>query len=141
MGFVFWRITAHYQREMDRALLSLGLTNLQFVTLALATWFSRSGEPVNQVQLARFGGIHPMQLSHMLKTLESKGFVSRQRSTSDTRAKEVAVTRSGLKLLREAFPLAIKVQAELFGKEGGPGGALHQHLLTLDQRLRLREEP
>jgi DNA-binding MarR family transcriptional regulator len=81
-----------------------------------------------------------MQLSHMLKTLESKGFISRQRSDVDTRAKRVMVTRSGLKTLREALPRMIEVQRRLFGTEGMPGGRLHATLLDLDGKLQQLEE-
>ncbi len=135
IGFILWRITARYQREMDRALSTCGLTNLQFVTLALAAWFARTGESVNQAQLAQFGGIHPMQLSQMLKVLENKGLISRERSLSDARAKEIAITRSGLKTLGKALPEAIDVQARLFGEEGRPGGSLHKKLLNIDHRF------
>src|ERR1700749_846965 len=91
VGFVLWRIVQRYQREMDAQLASVNLTNLQFVTLALTAWFSRAGDIVNQAPLARSAGIHPMQVSQMLKTLESKGFISRQRSATDSRAKQIAV--------------------------------------------------
>ena len=135
VGFVLWRIVARYQREMDRTLGEIDLTHLQFVTLALAAWFGRSGEPVSQAELARFGGIHPMQISHMLRTLESKNFISRQRSSLDTREKQITVTRDGLKVLRQALPRAIEVQSRLFGDEGRPSGSLLATLLELDQRL------
>jgi DNA-binding MarR family transcriptional regulator len=139
VGFVLWRIVARYQREVDHALASLGLTNLQFVTLALVAWFGRTderkAEPVSQAKLARFGGIQPMQISHMLKTLESKALISRQRSDLDTRANRVTITREGLKALREALPRMIEVQRRLFGEEGRPGGSLHTTLLALDQSL------
>ena len=134
VGFVLWRIVARYQREVDRALIPLDLTHLQFVTLALAAWFGRSGETVNQAELARFGGIQPMQISHMLKTLESKGFITRERSVADTRAKRVMVTRDGVKVLRQALPRVIGVQGRLFGEEGAPGGRLLRSLLELDRR-------
>lgn len=103
-------------------------------TLALAAWFGRSGEPVNQAQLAAFGGIHPMQMSHILKTLESKRFIARRRSCSDTRAKQVTVTRRGLSTLRNALPLVIAVQSRLFGNEGRPGGTFLATLLDLDRK-------
>ena len=135
IGFVLWRIVARYQREVDRSLADCDLTNLQFVTLALAAWFGRSGDPVNQAELARFGGIHPMQMSHMLKTLEAKKFISRQRSSADTRAKQVSVTRRGLNTLRKALPAVIAVQSRLFGEEGRPGGTLLATLLELDQAI------
>ena len=140
-GFIFWRITARYQREMDRALSSIDLTHLQFVTLALAGWLARSGESVVQSDLARFGGIHPMQLSQMLKVLEDKALVSRQRSTLDGRAKQVAITKSGLQALRQALPLAIEVQERLFGERGRPGGSLHEMLLAVDRSFEAMEEP
>jgi DNA-binding MarR family transcriptional regulator len=135
VGFVLWRIVARYQREIDHALAPLDLTNLQFVTLALSAWFARSGDEVNQAELARFGGIHPMQISHMLKTLENKGLVSRKRSSSDARAKQIEITQSGLHSLRQALPLVIEVQGRLFGEQGHPGGNLHKTLLKLDREL------
>ena len=135
VGFVLWRIVARYQREVDRSLARLDLTNLQFVTLALAAWLRSAGEPANQAELARFGGIQPMQLSHMLKTLEAKGFVSREWDRADSRSKRIGVTPSGLKVLRQALPRVIEVQSRLFGEEGRPGGRLLQTLLDLERRL------
>jgi len=135
IGFVLWRIVSRYQREMDRALAPIDLTNLQFVTLALAAWFEQAGQPASQAELARFGGIHPMQISYMLKTLESKGFIMRERSASDTRAKCVSLTRTGLGTLRLALPRAVEVQGRLFGEEGRPGGGLLAILLALDRKL------
>jgi DNA-binding MarR family transcriptional regulator len=140
IGFVLWRITARYQREMDRALEPLELTHLQFVSLALSAWFASSGGASNQAQLARFGGIHPMQLSQMLTALESKGFISRQRSTTDARAKEVWLTGSGLQILRQALPLGIEVQARLFGEAGRPKGSLHETLVQVDRLLAEKDE-
>ena len=132
VGFVLWRVMVRYQREIDRALEPIDLTNLQFVTLALAAWFGRSGDTVTQAELARAGGIHPMQLSLMLKTLESKTFIVRERNALDVRSKNVAVSRKGLAALRRAFPKVIAVQQRLFGDEGRPGGALLASLLRVD---------
>ncbi len=132
VGFVLWRVAARYQREVDRALAPLDLTNLQFVTLALIAWFGRSGEAANQAEIARFGGIHPMQVSHMMKTLESKQFVLRKRSTADIRANRVEITRKGLSVLGKAMPAVIEVQQRLFGDEGKPGGAFLNTLVRLD---------
>jgi DNA-binding MarR family transcriptional regulator len=140
VGFVLWRITARYQREMDRALEPLGLTNLQFVSLTLSAWFARTGGTGNQAELARFGGIHPMQLSQMLVALEKKGFITRQPSSTDARAKEVWLTRSGLQVLLEALPLGIQVQAKLFGEAGRPNGSLHETLTEVDRLLAEADE-
>ena len=132
IGFVLWRLVHRYQRELDRALAHLDVTHLQFTILTLAAWLGRSGEPVSQADLARFGDVHPMQVSHMLKTLEDKGMVDRPRSESDVRAKQISVTSGGLATLRRALPIAIDVQRRVFGVEGRPGGSLLNALIRLD---------
>jgi DNA-binding MarR family transcriptional regulator len=133
VGFVLWRVVHRYQREIDRALAALGLTHLQFTTLALTAWLGRSGAAVTQAELARFGDIQPMQVSLMLKALADKGLVVRPRSQADSRAKHVAVTAAGLVALRRALPIAIGVQERLFGAAGRPGGSLLTALLGLEQ--------
>ncbi len=132
VGFVLWRVVHRYQREADRALVPLDLTNLQFMTLALAAWLGRSGEVVTQADIARAGDIQPMQVSHMLKTLENKRLITRARRASDVRAKRIEVTATGLTALRRALPVMIEVQRRLFGKEGGAGGSLLTALRRLD---------
>src|ERR1700750_596456 len=77
VGFVLWRVVHRYQREVDRALAPLDLTHLQFTTLTLAAWLARDGAAATQAELARLGDIHPMQVSHMLATLQAKGMVAR----------------------------------------------------------------
>jgi DNA-binding MarR family transcriptional regulator len=134
VGFVLWRVVHRYVREIDRALAAADLTHLQFTVLAMTAWMARSGEPVTQVTLARFGDIHPMQVSQVLKTLEAKGLVARRRSVADTRAKCIEVTETGVGALRQAMPLAISVQERLFGKAGAPGGSLMVALAQTDAR-------
>ena len=82
VGFVLWRVVNRYIREVDRALAAsgVGLTHLQFETLIQAAWLGRSGDGPTQAELSRFGGIQPMQVSHMLKTLEAKGRAARPTS-------------------------------------------------------------
>ncbi len=132
VGFVLWRVVHRYMREVDRAFVNLDLTHLQFMTLAIVAWLGRSGEPVTQSEIARLGDIHPMQVSHMLKALESKRMIARTRSSSDVRAKRVKITSVGLTVLRRAMPIAIDVQQRLFGDEGKVGGQLLSTLLRFD---------
>jgi len=124
VGFVLWRVLHRYVREADRVLADLDLTHLQFQTLALAAWLGQTGEPVTQVELARAGDIGTMQVSHMMKALESKGWVRRARSASDVRAKNVELSPEGIAVLHRAIPLMAEVQRDLFGKDGAPGGRL-----------------
>ena len=132
VGFVLWRVVHRYQREADRALAALDLTNLQFMTLALAAWLGRTGDAVTQADLSRAGDIQPMQVSHMLKTLEHKALITRVRSTADVRAKQIEITKAGVAALRRALPAMIEVQGRLFGADGRVGGSLLSALLRLD---------
>lgn len=79
-------------------------------------------------------GIHAMQVSQTLKILEEKKLVARRRSSSDTRAKELKLTRTGLKILRQALPAMLHVQSRLFGDAGRPGGRLLATLLLLERK-------
>lgn len=133
MGFVMWRVLHRYVREVDHALAELDLTHLQFTTLMMAAWLSRTGEPVTQTELARSGDIHPMQVSHMLKALEGKGMVARPRGTADVRTKHVEVTTAGITVLRQALPLVIEVAHRVFGAAGHPGGGLLDSLLRVEE--------
>ena len=132
VGFVLWRLVHRYVRELDRELAGLDLTHLQFTILALAAWLARSSEVVTQPQLARFGDIHPMQVSKVLKVLEDKSLVRRPGSEADTRVRLVAITTTGVTALGRALPIAVEVQARLFGPGGRPGGILLTALLELN---------
>lgn len=132
VGFVLWRVVHRYQREVDRILLPLDLTHLQFTILTLAAWLGREGRDVTQAELARQGDIHPMQVSQMLKTLELKDMVTRKRSDADPRAKCIEATAAGLGVLRKALPMVVDMQRAMFGTEGLPGGNFLEALLKLD---------
>ena len=132
IGFVLWRVVHRYVREIDRALVPVSLTHLQFTALALLAWMGRSDGPVTQADVARFGDIHPMQVSLLLKALEAKGMVDRERNPSDTRAKRIVITDAGVAALRRAMPIAIAVQQRLFGAAGGPDGSLLAALLRIE---------
>ena len=130
VGFMLWRITHRYQRDVDRALKAQQLTHLQFVTLTLAAWLARDGEPVNQAQLARFGSIHPMQVSTVVKALEEKGLLFREPAPVGP-AKSIGVTLQGVAALRAALPLVAEVQRATFGV-GRTGGVLFEALAQID---------
>lgn len=134
IGFVLWRLSHRFQRETDRLLAPLDLTHLQFTTLTMTAWLSRSAALVPQAEIARFCDMHPMQVSLMLKALETKGLVSREKSQRHARAKQVAVTRTGAAALERALPLVVELQRSLFGDEGLPGGPMLGALLALDAR-------
>jgi DNA-binding MarR family transcriptional regulator len=135
VGFVLWRVMHRYQREVDQALQHLDLTHLQFTVLALVAWMARGGDSAAQAELARFGDIHPMQVSKVLKALEQKRMVKRTPTPGNALAKNISITSAGLTALRAALPLVIEVQQALFGEEGRPGGRLLAALARVDGRV------
>ena len=132
VGFVLWRIVHRYMREVDRALVALDLTHLQFMTLALVAWLGRMDAPVTQSDVAANGDIHPMQVSLMLKALENKGLVLRKRNTADVRVKHLALTTEGIALLRQSLPVVVTVQKTLFGELADVDGDFLKTLMRLD---------
>ena len=124
VGFVLWRVMHRYKRAIDRALAPTDLTHLQFTALAMAGWLAKSGEPVTQAALAKAGDIHPMQVSLVLKPLEAKGLLTRAQDPIDIRAKRIAVTPTGVRVLSEAMPLVVAVQHRMFGAAGAEGELL-----------------
>jgi len=133
IGFVLWRVVHRFQRDIDRALLPLDLTHLQFTILALLAWSNCSGEPVTQAELARSADIEPMQISQVLKALEMKGLIERRASASNARAKVSVITEAGLAALGKAMPIAMDIQRRMFGENGLPRGKLLRLLLDILQ--------
>lgn len=133
VGFVMWRVMHRYVREVDQVLKPIDLTHLQFTMLTLVAWIARTGKTANQSELARFGDIHPMQVSNVLKALEQKRMVERTPAPGNALAKQVTITSVGIAAVRSALPLVIEVQERLFGNEGRPDGSLLKLLVQIDE--------
>lgn len=128
IGFLLWRVAHRHQREVDRVLAPLDLTHLQFVLLVQTAWLGRHGDPVTQPGLAHYGNIHPMQLSNVLKALQTKDLVVRGRCPSDSRAKRVTLTAAAVDLLGVALPKVTALQAHFFGDDPAFGADLQARL-------------
>jgi len=132
VGFVLWRVMHRFQREADRVLRPQDLTHLQFTTLTLVAWMGREGHLVTQSELARFGDIHPMQVSNVIKAIEGKAMIARTPAPHNALAKNVSITATGLTALRAALPLMIELQRTMFGDQGAPGGSLLDALVRIE---------
>ncbi len=128
IGFLLWRVAHRHQREVDRVLSGLGLTHLQFVVLVQTAWHSRNGEVITQAGLARTSHIHPMQLSNILKALEEKGLVVRDRCPDNARIKRIFLSDKAVALLGEALPRVTALQTDFFGPDPAFGADLHDRL-------------
>jgi DNA-binding MarR family transcriptional regulator len=97
-GFLLWRTTLRWQRAIATALRPLGLTHVQFALLSSVRNLARDGVRPNQRQVADHAGTDVMMTSQVLRTLESRGLVTRVADATDARAKRLVVTGDGVRL-------------------------------------------
>lgn len=130
-GFLLWQVTNLWQREIKKALEQYGLTHSQFVLLASIHWLTLHKQEVTQVVLSNHTKIDPMTTSTVLRTLQQKGFIQRQEHSTDTRAKTVALTDEGKKLIKKAVVTVEKFDTEFFSVLGNKTVELNQNLISL----------
>jgi DNA-binding MarR family transcriptional regulator len=133
-GFLLWQVTSLWQREIRKALEKFDLTHSQFVLLASVYWFHEQKQSVTQVQLSAHTKIDPMTTSTVLRTLQAKGFLSRQEHASDTRAKTVEITDAGKKLIRPAVKAVESFDKHFFQVLGDKTKDFNRKLMTLLQQ-------
>lgn len=100
-GLALWRVTNGWQRQIRAVLAPHDLTHVQYVLLASLTWMDRT-EPVTQRQLAEHARIDVMMTSQVLRILESKGYITRDRHPTDGRAITLTPTAVGVALANRA---------------------------------------
>ena len=116
LGFLLWHTNMLWQREQNRALDSIGLTQTQFAILsALKTLLQKSNE-VMQTAIAERSNTDTMMVSKVLRTLEKKGLIERKQHETDTRAKCVFLTKLGVRTFQTAYEIATKSNTAFFSK-------------------------
>lgn len=115
-GFLLWQLTNRWQREIKKSLVPFDLTHSQFVLLASVHWLTIQKKDVTQILLSSHTKIDPMSTSTVLKTLQTKELVKRQEHSTDTRAKTVALTNKGTKIVKQAIKTVEKFDTDFFSK-------------------------
>ncbi|MFI6320955.1 MarR family winged helix-turn-helix transcriptional regulator [Nonomuraea sp. NPDC050556] len=113
-GFLLWRTTLRWQREMAAVLTPLDLTHVQFVLLATTWWLNRQGEHPNQLSIATQADTDVKMTSQVLRKLEDKGLLERVVDQADTRAKRVRLTPRGEELAVRALAVVERADADFF---------------------------
>lgn len=103
------RAGQHAEEMFARASGSLGITARQFVVLAAIDGMERP----SQTALCDVSGIDRSTLADIVRRLEMRGLVHRERTKADARMYAVSVTPDGKALLQAAAPLAREVEHEL----------------------------
>ena len=113
-GFLLYNLTTLLQRRMKRELDALDITHMQFVLLATLKRLSKNNKVITQIEIATESKADKMMVSKVLRTLQTKGFVTREEHTTDTRAKTILLTKEGNLMLQKGFAIVKKVEKDFF---------------------------
>lgn len=102
-GYLLGQLTMLWQRKLKKVLDPLDLTQTQFVLLAALGWLSKKSNSVTQIDIANQSNADRMMVSKVLRTLEEKGFITRQEHETDTRAKTIRLTEEGALILQKGL--------------------------------------
>jgi len=97
LGFLVHDVARLHRTVVDKALKPLGVTRSQWWVLANLSRYSDEG--MMQTELANAMDIGKVALGGMLDKLEANGHLVRTPDPADRRAKRLALTDSGVKLL------------------------------------------
>lgn len=114
LGFLLWQVSSMWQAMQRNALADIGLSHIQFVLLAGTWWLSQNGQVLTQSHLSRHVKVDVMMTSEVIRKLESQGFVQRKPHPSDTRAKALSLTESGLEVLKKAINIVETIDETFF---------------------------
>lgn len=116
-GYLLWQVTTMWQKEVRRVLEPLDLTQPQFILLHTCLWLNErdsEGKGVTQVQIAHFANVDVNVTSQVLRALEKRGYVKRERHQTDTRANIITTTPEGTRLAIEGMNLVEESDKNFF---------------------------
>ena len=122
--FRLWRVS---HTRFAHALESLGLTTALFALLNVLG----AHEGAIQQEIGAAMGIDPSTMVSLIDQLETAGLAKRRPRPTDRRAREVAITPKGRRVLEQARQLAMQSEDEVLR---GLGGAERRQLLALLRR-------
>ena len=135
-GLLLWQVTNRWQAAQRAALAPLGLTHVQFVLLASATWLAARDEPVTQRALADHAATDPMMTSQVVRALQQKGLIERTRHPSDGRAVALRPTAAGAELANRAIVVVEDTDATFFAALSDPSALVGMLLRLRDHTHR-----
>ncbi len=118
-GFLLWQVTSLWQQKIKRVLNDkYQLNHSQFVIMTSIHWLTLHNDEVTQVSLAQHTKMETMNVSQILKSLQSKNYIIRREHPTDTRAKIVFLSSTGEQLIKQAIVDVDIVDKNFFKKLG-----------------------
>jgi DNA-binding MarR family transcriptional regulator len=115
-GFLLWQATTLWQRQIKKALDPYDLSQAQFVIMAILMWSQAQQHDTTQVLIVNWTKLDKMTVSTSLKKLVTLGFVKRIEHHTDTRAKQVTLTKKGSDMVRKLVPIVESIDEAFFSK-------------------------
>jgi len=132
-GYLLGQLTLIWQRKHKKVLDPLDLTQTQFVLLASIAWLSGTNTKLTQVEIANHNNFDRMMVSKVLRTLQTKKLITRHEHDTDTRAKIVALTPNGKKVLQTALTAVEKADIDFFSVLGNNLTLFNRHMIKLTE--------
>jgi DNA-binding MarR family transcriptional regulator len=120
------RVTDLFAKEIKSDLTPRQLT----VLTAIA-----QNEGCSQTDIVEMTGIDHSTLADMILRLKRKGLLERRRTKQDARAYAIKLTQEGQRVLKNAEPLARRVDEKILRALGNQGTAFLDNLASLTDRL------
>ncbi len=122
-----------FQSEMAKG----ELTPRQFAVL----WTVSQNEGLSQTDLVERTGIDRSTLADIIRRMLKKGLLSRRRTKEDARAYAVKLTEEGWRMLRQAEPMARRVDDKILAVlPGARGQRFLEDLAAIVDALALEDE-
>ena len=120
-GFLVWRLSLKWQAAVDRTVAPHGLTHAQYSLLASLRSMTYAGATPTQRELADQTGLDEIFVSKLVRTLEGNGLITRDPHPTDARARQLALTDTGV----ERIDAAVADVHVLLDQLTQPLGGLH----------------
>jgi len=138
MDILVWRVIKLLMKSKRHTLEKFGLTCSQFDILSAIDYYSNIKTEIIQTNLSEKAEIDPMTTSTILRNLERKGLIRRNRGTVNTRIVIVELTDDGYELLEKAA-LQIKLSNKIIYNEIDKSWLTSQ-LMRLSDKLNKLDE-
>ena len=129
--FLLWQVYSQWQKGKSKVLEKFDLTSPQLTLLTSVYWLKQQKQEVTQIVLSNTANIDRMTTSTVLRTLQSKGFVTRVEHPIDTRAKTVDLSAKGQKITVLALTEVSNYNKKYFSALGTTVKNFNKSLLSL----------
>lgn len=137
IGLQFVKVYNIWHNQIKSALKEIDLTHPQFIVLTSLGYLQQSEKEVTQVMVSKISEMDVMTVSQVLRILEKKDLINRGPHSTDTRAKALRLTDTGLVKMNQGLPIVEAIDQIIFGVLGEQESSFQQSLSRL---IQLHEE-